>query len=125
MIGIGIDAVDVERFRRTLARSPRLLDRIFTDGERAYASAQRDPTQRLAARFAAKEAVLKALSVGLGAADLREIEVIRHPSGRPGLLLGGRAQRLAEQLAVAQWQLSLTHTEIVAQAVAVALRADP
>lgn len=121
MIGIGIDAVDVERFRQTLVRSPRLADRVFTDAERAYASAQRDPTQRLAARFAAKEAVLKALSVGLGAADLREIEVIRHQSGAPGLLLAGRAHRLAEQRGVRRWQLSLTHTDIVAQAVAVAL----
>ena len=125
MIGIGIDAVDVERFRQTLRRTPRLADRVFTDGERAYASAQRDPTQRLAARFAAKEAVLKALSVGLGAADLREIEVVRQPNGSPALVLTGRAQSLADALGVMRWHLSLTHTDIVAQAVAVALGGDP
>lgn len=121
MIGIGIDAVDVERFRRSLQRQPRLVQRLFTDGEQAYAGRQRDPTQRLAARFAAKEAVLKALGVGLGSCPLTDIEVVREPSGAPGLHLHGKAAVLAAAAGVGSWRVSLTHTAIVAQAVAVAL----
>ena len=67
MRGIGIDAVEVDRFRTVLRRTPGVADRVFTDGERAAGARRRDPAQRLAARFAAKEAVMKALGVGLGA----------------------------------------------------------
>jgi holo-[acyl-carrier protein] synthase len=120
VIGIGIDAVDVERFRKVLQRRPRLVDRLFTADEQAYANRQSDPTQRYAARFAAKEAVLKALGVGLGRVAMTEIEVVREPSGAPGLRLWGGAAALAEASGVARWRLSLTHTDIIAQAVAVA-----
>ena len=120
MIGIGIDAVDVDRFRRVLARRPRLVHRLFTAEEQAYANRQADPTQRYAARFAAKEAVLKALGIGLGRVALTEIEVVREPSGAPGLRLWGRAAAVAEASGVAHWRLSMTHTALIAQAVAVA-----
>jgi holo-[acyl-carrier protein] synthase len=120
MIGLGIDAVEVERFRQVLARRPRLGDRLFTPGELAYATRAADPTERLAARFAAKEAVLKALGVGLGAADFREIEVVRSADGEPSLVLHGRAAELAERRGVRRWHLSLTHTRRDALAVAVA-----
>ncbi|MPY95131.1 MAG: 4'-phosphopantetheinyl transferase superfamily protein, partial [Acidimicrobiia bacterium] len=66
MIGIGLDAVDVPRFRAVLARRPRISQRLFTDAERAYAGRRADPTERLAARFAAKEALLKSLGAGIG-----------------------------------------------------------
>ena len=124
--GVGIDAVDVERFRRVLARRPTLAGRVFTDAERSYAATTRDPAPRLAARFAAKEAVLKALGVGLGAAGLREIEVVRDGDGRPHLELSGRAAALARRRGVARWHVSLTHTETaaVASVVAEAERAD-
>ena len=121
MVGIGIDAVDVDRFRRALDRRPTLAERVFTEGERAYAAVARDPTLRLAARFAAKEAVMKALGVGLGAFAFHDVEVVTDASGAPRLAVGGRAASRASTLGVTGWRLSLTHTHRLAAAVAVAL----
>jgi holo-[acyl-carrier protein] synthase len=123
VIGIGIDAVDVDRFRRALQRTPRLAERLFSPDEQAYASRQRDPSQRLAARFAAKEAVMKAMGVGLGAFAFRDVEIVRAESGAPALRLTGRAAALAVERGIATWRVSLTHTDQVAEAVAVALPA--
>ena len=117
MIGVGIDAVDVERFRRVLGRRPRFAERVFTAAERAEAAGRRDPVPGLAARFAAKEAVMKSLSVGLGA-----FEVVRGDGGAPALSVTGRAAALAGERSVAGWHISLTHTASVAMAVAVAYR---
>ena len=118
--GIGVDAVDVARFRTVLARRPGLSERLFSDAERAYAGAGRDPGPRLAARFAAKEAVWKALGVGLGAADLRDVEVVRGADGAVALAVVGRAADLAARRGVAVWHLSLTHTDQLAVASVVA-----
>lgn len=119
MIGIGVDLVDVDRFRAALARTPTLADRLFTSEERAYAQAANDPTERMAVRFAAKEAVMKALGVGLGAVDWHDIEVVRAPSGAPSLVLTGRAASLAAAAGVRDWKLTLTHTHLTAEAIAV------
>jgi holo-[acyl-carrier protein] synthase len=121
VIGIGTDLVEVERFRRALHRTPRLPERLFSEAERAYAARRRDPTERLAARFAAKEAVMKAMGVGLWRFKLRDVEVVRAPSGQPAVALHGRAAVLAAERGVTEWRLTLTHTETVAQAIAVAL----
>jgi holo-[acyl-carrier protein] synthase len=121
VIGVGIDAVDIERFRRTLARTPRLVDRLFTAGERAYASRQDDPAERLAARFAAKEAVMKALGVGIGAFAFNDVEIERANSGAPSLVLRGAAGALAADRGVREWKVSLSHTAHVAEAVVIAL----
>lgn len=121
MIGIGIDAVDVARFRLALGRTPRLAGRLFTEGELGSVAGSVDPVPRLAARFAAKEAVMKALGVGLGAFGLRDVEVVRTASGRPIVVLSGQAAALAGDQRVATWHLSMTHTAAVAEAVAVAL----
>jgi holo-[acyl-carrier protein] synthase len=118
--GVGVDAVDVARFRSVLARRPGLATRLFTEAERAYAASGKDPGSRLAARFAAKEAVLKALGVGIGAAGFREIEVVRHDGGPPRLALAGRAAALAAARGVRWWHVSLSHTELVAVASVVA-----
>lgn len=120
VVGVGVDAVEVERFRLALARRPRLAERLFSPAERAEAAVLRDPAPGLAARFAAKEAVMKSLSVGLGAFDFADVEVVRRPGGAPGLTVGGRAARLAAERSVAGWHLSLTHTASLAVAVAVA-----
>ncbi|QGG93897.1 holo-ACP synthase [Actinomarinicola tropica] len=122
MIGIGVDLVDIDRFRTVLARTPTMADRLFTADERAYAARQADPTPRLAVRFAAKEAVLKCLGLGLGGMPLAQIEVVRDDdTGRPDLRLHGRAAAVAEEHGVREWRLSLTHTDALAQATAVAL----
>lgn len=122
MIGIGTDLVEIDRFRRSLERTPGLRDRLFRPAERAYAERRRDPTERYAARFAAKEAVLKALGLGLGAARLADIEIERDDaSGAPAIRLHGRAARLAAERGVTRWLVTLTHTDRVAQAIVVAL----
>ncbi len=118
--GIGVDAVDVARFRAVLERRPGLAGRLFTDAERSYAESGKDPGPRLAARFAAKEAVLKALGVGIGAADFHDVEVVRVDDGAPRLALAGRAAALAAGRGVRWWHLSLTHTDLVAVASVVA-----
>ena len=119
--GIGIDAVEVDRFRRVINRTPGVARRLFTEGEQAAGARRRDPAQRLAARFAAKEAVMKALGVGLGAFQFHDVEVVNAPSGKPSLVLRGKAAQLADAQGVLGWQLSLTHTDRTAHAVAVAL----
>jgi holo-[acyl-carrier protein] synthase len=99
---------------------------VFTDAERTWAGASRHPEQRLAARFAAKEAVLKALGAGLGSAPLTDIEVVRGTSGAPSVALHGRAAELARSLGVDRVLVSLTHTSTTAAAFAVAMGgADP
>ncbi len=111
--GIGIDLVDVGRFDAALRRRPRLAQRLFTDGERRDAHGR---PERLAARFAAKEAVLKTFGVGLGAAPWRSIEVVLSESGAPSVLLHGGARDLAKLAGVTTLHLSLTHTSELAAA---------
>ena len=120
MIGIGIDAVELDRVDSVLRRRPRVAERLFTDGERTAMAARANPTPGLAARFAAKEAVLKALGVGIGAVQWHDVEVVGAGEA-PSLRLSGRAASLAADLGVVSWRLSLTHTERTAHAVAVAL----
>jgi holo-[acyl-carrier protein] synthase len=123
--GIGVDAVDVARFRALLERRPGLAARLFTAGERGYAEGTRDPGPRYAVRFAAKEATLKAFGAGLGAADFHDMEVLRDGEGAPTLRLVGRAAALADRLGVGHCHVSLTHTDLVAVATVVAASGGP
>lgn len=116
MIGLGIDAVDVDRFDQLLARQPRMRQRLFTDTERVVRS-----TPRLAARFAVKEAVMKAMGVGLGAFSWHDVETRRGESGAPELVLSGQAASLATERGITRWMVSLTHTDTTAVAVVAAL----
>jgi holo-[acyl-carrier protein] synthase len=120
VIGIGLDTVDVARFRRVLARRPGLAERVFTARERADMAGRADPVPGLAARFAAKEATMKALGVGIGAVRLGEIGVVQAASGAPSLETTGRAAARATFLGVASLRVSLTHTDSEAGAVVVA-----
>jgi holo-[acyl-carrier protein] synthase len=121
VIGIGNDLVDIDRFRRALERTPTLRERLFTEAERSYADARADPTERYAVRFAAKEAVMKALGVGLGEIQLRDIEVQRSDSGAPQIVLHGTAAELAASRGVQRWLITLSHSATVAQAIVIAL----
>jgi len=120
VIGVGIDAVDVDRFRRLLARRPQIAQRVFTDAERSSMYERADPVPGLAARFAAKEATMKALGTGLGGVRFAEVEVVRTEAGAPRLEVSGGAARRAAALGIRSWHLSLTHTDSVAAAVVVA-----
>jgi holo-[acyl-carrier protein] synthase len=125
VVGVGVDAVDVERFRRVLGRRPHLGQRLFTEAERAYAGSAVDPVPRLSTRFAAKEAVMKALGVGLGAFPFRDVDVVRIGLDPPSITLHGGADALARRAGVVRWHLSLTHTDQVAMALVVAEGARP
>jgi holo-[acyl-carrier protein] synthase len=112
---VGLDLLEIERIERALQRRPGLARRLFTDGELAYANSRARPGQHLAARFAAKEAVTKAL--GLKALVPHDIEVLGGGAG-VGLRLPGAARARAEELAV-EVAISLTHSRGLAGAVAV------
>jgi holo-[acyl-carrier protein] synthase len=121
VIGIGVDLCEVDRLRAALQRTPTLRDRLFTADEQAYSELRNDPVERYAARFAAKEAVLKAMGLGLGACRWHDIEVARAESGVPSVLLHGVAVDLAAERGITRWLLTMTHTHRVAEAIAVAL----
>jgi holo-[acyl-carrier protein] synthase len=116
VIGIGVDLVDIERFRRSLERTPTMRTRLFTAVELDYVAPQADPVPSLAARFAAREAVMKALGVGLGAFGFHDVWVERAASGQPSLHFSGRALELSEQAGVQLWHVSLTHGDLMAAA---------
>ena len=116
MPGLGIDLLEIERLERALARRPRLAERVFTDGERAYAAGRARPAMHLAARFCAKEAVAKALQ--LREWSWRDVEVLGGGDEPPSVRLSGAAERRATELGVIVG-VSLTHTRGMAAAVAV------
>lgn len=120
MIGVGVDIVEIERFRRSLARTPSMRTRLFVPTELADVAARRDPVPALAARFAAREAVMKALGVGLGAFGFHDAWVERAASGAPSIAVTGRAAELAAAAGVTRWHLSLSHVDLVAVAYVVA-----
>ncbi len=113
---VGLDLLDIGRLERALERRPRLANRLFTDGERAYAASRGRPGQHLAARFCAKEAVAKAL--GMRAWSFLDVEVVA-AGGPPQVRLHGSVARRAQELGV-EVQISLTHSREQAAAVAVA-----
>ena len=122
IVGIGIDLVDIARFRTALARPPSMRTRLFTEIELAYVAPQVDPVPSLAARFAAREAVMKSLGLGLGAFGFHEVWVERAESGEPSLAVTGRALELADDAGVRNWHLSLTHSASTAGAYVLAER---
>ena len=116
IVGVGIDVVDVARFGEALRRTPRLRERLFTEAERDL------PPASLAARFAAKEAVAKALGAPVG---LRWVDVTvrRGPDGAPSLAVSGTVAARGEELGVTRYHVSLSHDAGIASAVVVAERA--
>ena len=112
-VGIGIDIVDVPRFEKVLARRPKIVDRLFTEGEKLDTKLR---PQRLAARLAAKEAVMKACGVGVGSTGWKTIEVKKMRSGAPMVVLHGTAQDLADRVGIKNMHITLTHTDMSAAA---------
>lgn len=116
--GVGLDLVEVARFERPPAR---VRERLFTDAERRYCDRQAHPATHFAARFAAKEAVLKALGTGWsGGIAWTDVEIVRERHGGADVKLSGKAAARAKQLKIRRWHLSLTHTSSNAAAIAVA-----
>ena len=123
--GLGVDIVEIERMQLALTRHPRMKERVFSDAERAYCEARSRPEVHYALRFAAKEAVLKALGTGFSGVRFRDVEVTRDERGRPTPLLHGRARELADTIGVTEMHLSLSFTHTTAVASAVAIVGDP
>jgi holo-[acyl-carrier protein] synthase len=119
-LGIGIDLIEVARIHATHERfGDRFLKRLLRPDEIAYCLSHRDPAPFIAARFAAKEAIGKAFGTGIGSkVGWQDLEVGRHKSGQPYVILHGHAQRLFEDIGGRIIHLSLTHTENYAAAVA-------
>jgi holo-[acyl-carrier protein] synthase len=123
VIAHGVDLVDIARIEAMLqTHGRRFVERCFTDGERRYADASRRlRAQRYAARFACKEAVLKALGTGWrDGIAWRDIEVTRQPSGSPQVVLAGRCAQLARQQRITRWHVTLSHTPLSAVASVIA-----
>src|ERR1700736_1182319 len=126
VLGIGLDLVELDRFRSLYGNfDPDVLDRCFTADEQAAVGTDTDRLTRLAARFAAKEAVLKTiggLQVGIA---LTDIEIVSDRSSQPVAHVSGGALAAAQARGITSWQISLTHGAHSAAAVALACSADP
>lgn len=115
---VGVDIVELQRIQRAVQRhGPRFLKRVYTISELAYC---RGDVGRLAARWAAKEAVSKALGTGWRGIAWRDVEVEREPTGRPVVILHGGARAAAEGLQLTTWEVSLSHSTQNAIAVVLA-----
>ena len=116
IVGSGVDLTEVDRIRRSIERyGERFLARIFTPAERAYVEPKKNRFERYAARFAAKEAAMKAIGTGWKkGVTWQDFEVTNLPSGKPALRLSGAAAALAEKIGVKTVALSISHTENLA-----------
>lgn len=124
-IAHGVDMVEVARIAEMQSsHGQQFLDRCFTPGEQAYCIERRRVEEHLAGRFAAKEAVLKALGLGLRGGILwTDVEVTRSEDGAPGVVLRGRAAKIACEHGIVSWLLSISHTSTHAMASAIGLSA--
>lgn len=119
IVSVGIDVVLVERFARALDRTPLLADRLFTEAERLTGSGNPRSAESLAARFAAKEAVAKALGAPVGM-RWHDCEIVTDPDGRPWLTVSGTVAAAAAERGIGRWHLSLSHDGGIASAMVVA-----
>ncbi|MDI6703835.1 MAG: holo-ACP synthase [bacterium] len=118
--GLGIDLVEINRMRETIERfGERFLERVFTKNEIGYCQTHKDKYEHLAARFAAKEALLKAISVGWPKVSFRDVEVVNTRSGSPKIGVYGRAKDLLDKLNLQNISLTISHTKDYATAVVI------
>ena len=123
IVAHGIDLVDCPRIEQMIQRhGERFIRRVFTDAEQAYAEANKNEVEKLAGRFAAKEAVLKLVGTGWrGRIAWTDIEIINNAAGQPEVTLGGEVRKIADKLGIKHISVSITHTANFAIASAVAL----
>jgi holo-[acyl-carrier protein] synthase len=121
IVGHGIDLAEIARIARMRAdHGAHFLDRCFTAAEQAYCTSHRDSDERFAGRFAAKEAILKVLGTGWrGQIAWTDMEVMNDGAGKPCVTLSGESARIAEELGIRRWFLSITHTAGMAVASAI------
>ena len=125
-VGLGVDIVEIARMAAVLKRTPRFKSRVFTADEQAYCDSMASPEIHYATRFAAKEAVLKALGTGFGwgTCDPRNVEVRRNVKGRPFVVLHGAVKEIARQQKITEIPISLSYTHAEAVACAMAITDD-
>ncbi len=126
IVGHGIDIVETARIRKLAeTHGVHFLDRVFTPAEQAYCAMNpKRFYEHLAGRFAAKEAVLKVLGTGWrGGIAWTDVEVVKDPSGQPRIILTGESARIAEELKITRWMISISHIETHATASAIGLKA--
>lgn len=123
IFGIGVDVVEIDRIADVIAEhGAAYLEKVYTAAEREYCDRHKTPAIHYAARFAAKEAVSKALGTGIGKhAGLRDLEVVKDDSGAPRVQLGGAAKEFAVAHQITDIQISLSHTDSYAVANAIAI----
>ena len=118
--GVGIDIIEVSRIKKLITSSDRFKQRIYTQNEADYCEARKNKAQNYAARFAAKEAFLKAIGTGWrGGVAFREIEVVNDKQGKPEIRLSGNTKKIAQKKHIKDIQLSLSHVKELAVAVVV------
>lgn len=120
IVGLGVDICEISRMERALARHPTMRERVFTAEEIAYCDMKARPAESYAGRFAAREAVIKALG-GYRGKRWQDIAVTRHPSGAPSITLSGNAKRLADAMGISRVLITFTHEKTNAVAFAVAV----
>jgi holo-[acyl-carrier protein] synthase len=118
--GLGVDICEIARMERALARHPTMRARVFTPEEITYCDGKARPAESFAGRFAAREAVIKALG-GYRGRHWQDISVARHPSGAPAIALTGNAKRRADALGISRVLITFTHEKTNAVAFAVAV----
>ena len=125
MAGVGVDMLEIDRMERVLKRRPNFARRVFTEEERAYCEKSARPAEHYAARFAAREAVVKALGTGFSdGVGFRDVSISRDESGRPRAVLSGLAAQIARERGIREIALSISHTHDVAVANAIAVTDD-
>jgi holo-[acyl-carrier protein] synthase len=119
ILGLGVDLADIKRVERVLEKYPRFAERCFTDHEREYAFRFANPSRRLAARFAGKEAVMKSMGTGWRRIRWKDIEITG--GGKPTVRMSGNASRRADMLGVTEILVTITHTDTSALVMAIAV----
>ena len=117
--GIGTDLIEIVRIQRAIEKNPHFMERVYTANEIAYCRRKKNAWHSFAARFAAKEAVSKALGTGIGPVGLMEIEIVNAENGQPKVVLHGKALQLAADRNIQRVHISLSHSEAYAMATAV------
>lgn len=122
MIETGVDILEIKRIREIVEKTPRFLERFFTGRERAYFESKNYKVETIAGNFAAKEAVAKAMGTGVRGFNLIDLEILRDDQGKPLVYLHNEAEKIASNLKIQSFSLSISHSEQYAVAFAIAIK---